>query len=44
MGTKTTLSNEELDTLADRLLVELRERGAHYPLRAVWGRKSDSTN
>ncbi len=39
MQLKTTLSNEELDTLADRLLVELREVGAHYPLRAVWGRK-----
>jgi hypothetical protein len=41
MGLKTGLSQKELDTLADRLLVELRESGAHYPLRVVWGRKME---
>jgi hypothetical protein len=39
MGLKTGLADEVLDSMADRLLVELRETGAHYPLRAVWGRK-----
>jgi hypothetical protein len=39
MGLKTALSDEDLSSLATRLLTELREMGAHYPLRAVWGRK-----
>ncbi|OCL14893.1 hypothetical protein AOQ84DRAFT_370870 [Glonium stellatum] len=39
MGLKTNLAAEEIDTLAGRLLVELRKTGAHYPLRVVWGRK-----
>ncbi|KAL1604782.1 hypothetical protein SLS60_004322 [Paraconiothyrium brasiliense] len=41
MGLKTGLSDEELDSMADRLLVELREKGANYPLRAAWGRKKE---
>ncbi|TVY91136.1 Methyltransferase [Lachnellula willkommii] len=39
MHLKTDLTDEQLDTLPDRLYAELLERGAHYPLRAVWGRK-----
>ncbi|PQE06890.1 methyltransferase protein [Rutstroemia sp. NJR-2017a BVV2] len=39
MNLRTSLSNIQLDTLADRLYAELIETGAHYPLRAVWGRK-----
>jgi hypothetical protein len=41
MKLQTGLSDDDLDTMADRLLVELREKGAHYPLRAVWGRKKE---
>ncbi|KAH8585286.1 hypothetical protein B0O99DRAFT_647316 [Bisporella sp. PMI_857] len=39
MHFETNLTEEQLDTLSDRLYTELVERGAHYPLRAVWGRK-----
>jgi hypothetical protein len=39
MKLQTSLSEDDLDSLADRLLIELRESGAHYPLRIVWGRK-----
>jgi len=39
MKLKTNLTEEQLDTLPDRLYSELLETGAHYPLRAVWGRK-----
>ncbi|KAI1144994.1 S-adenosyl-L-methionine-dependent methyltransferase [Nemania diffusa] len=33
------LSAEQMDTLSDRLLDELVERGASYRIRCVWGRK-----
>ncbi|KAJ8069780.1 hypothetical protein OCU04_000196 [Sclerotinia nivalis] len=39
MNLDTKLSNEQLDTLGDRLYAELVQTGAHYPLRSVWGRK-----
>ncbi|TVY27399.1 Methyltransferase [Lachnellula hyalina] len=39
MGLKTALTEESLNTLPERLYTELIETGAHYPLRAVWGRK-----
>ncbi|KAF2259670.1 S-adenosyl-L-methionine-dependent methyltransferase [Lojkania enalia] len=36
---KTNLNVEQLDTLEERLLKELTELGAYYPIRIVWGRK-----
>jgi hypothetical protein len=42
MGLETGLSDEDLGSLAGRLFVELNEMGAHYPMRAVWGRKKQT--
>jgi hypothetical protein len=33
------MSGEQMDTLEDRMLAELTDVGAYYPLRVVWGRK-----
>ncbi|MCJ1434632.1 hypothetical protein MMC27_004001 [Xylographa pallens] len=35
-----SLSEVELETLVSRLKAELSTRGANYPLRVIWGRKS----
>jgi hypothetical protein len=39
MKLKSRFTEDQLDSMADRLLTELRGTGAHYPLRAVWARK-----
>ena len=39
MGLEAGMNEEAMDTLPDRLYAQLIEVGAHYPLRAVWGRK-----
>lgn len=36
---KTTLTEEQMDTLGNRLFEELVEQGAYYRIRCVWGRK-----
>jgi hypothetical protein len=33
------LTDEKLDSLVQDLGVELRETGAYFPMRYVWGRK-----
>ena len=39
MPMPTSFSNEQLETLPQRLEVELAKQGGYYPLRVVWGRK-----
>lgn len=41
MNVDKNFTTEQMDTLAERLLEELRDTGAHYPLRAVWARKKE---